>query len=163
VFARALAEAVGAFHLNSDATRTTLGLRGHYSPADKEKVYAEMFDRARQALADHRSVVVDATFFRHDLRQPWLDLARSLRIPCRWFLITAPEDTILERLRSPRPDSEATAAVYASLKARWEPLDPPFLSLDSSTVPLSDMVALAIDWLRKSGYIPVTTNPAHPE
>lgn len=148
VFARALAEAIGATHLNSDATRSILGLRGHYTPSDKEKVYAEMFRLARHALRTRHPVIVDATFFRRDLRQPWTDLARSLHIPCRWFLITAPEAVILQRLLTPRPDSEATAAVYASLKVRWEPLDPPFLALDSNAIALPEMVSIALDWLQ---------------
>jgi predicted kinase len=120
--ARTLAERLGALHLNSDVLRRELGLMGHYSPEDKQQVYATLLLRAREALSKGQVVVVDSTFYKETLRAPFQDLARDCGVEYHWVEIKASEQTLRDRLSRPRPDSEADFAVYESIRDQFEPL-----------------------------------------
>ncbi|GAB2774681.1 hypothetical protein GCM10027275_17150 [Rhabdobacter roseus] len=120
-FARALAAALDGVHLSSDAIRAELARRGTYQDADKEAVYAEMLRRTAQVLSEGRDVVADATFHRQARRALFLNLAKAQEVPYRLIEIRASEATTRQRLQVPRPDSEATWAVYLLLKKEWEP------------------------------------------
>lgn len=120
--ARAFAQRIGAIHLSSDALREELGLMGHYSPEDKAKVYNEMLDRVGIALKEGRTVVVDSTFYRASVRQPFAALAASCDIPVKWVEIKAKETTLRNRLNRPRADSEADFEVYKKIRDQFEPL-----------------------------------------
>ena len=120
--ARTLAERMGALHLNSDVLRKELGLMGHYSPEDKQQVYATLLQRAREALSEGQVVVVDSTFYKESLRAPFQALARDCGVEYHWVEIQASEPTLRDRLSRPRPDSEADFAVYESIRDQFEPL-----------------------------------------
>jgi len=129
--ARAFAALSGATHLNSDMLRLELGLMGHYDPRDKEKVYAALLERAREALLRGAAVVVDSTFFQEHIRAPFQQLAAECGVPLRWVEITAGEQTLRERLSHPRPDSEADFAVYEKIRDAFEPLPADRLCLNT--------------------------------
>jgi predicted kinase len=61
-FARALAERIGAKHLNSDEIRQHLFEDRSYSTREKIAVYRQMADLAFEYLEKDKRVVVDATF-----------------------------------------------------------------------------------------------------
>ena len=129
--ARAFAALSGATHLNSDTLRNELGLMGHYGPGDKEKVYAELLQRVRQALLRGETVVVDSTFFQEKIRAPYRALAAECRVPLRWAEVRAGEQVLRERLSRPRPDSEADFGVYEKIRDQFEPLPEQRLILDT--------------------------------
>lgn len=120
--ARAFAALYGAVHFNSDAMRQELGLMGHYAPADKEKVYTALLEHTGEVLKEGRNVVVDSTFFRASVRQPFMTLAASCGVPVKWVEIKAKETTLRERLNRPRADSEADFKVYEKIRDQFEPL-----------------------------------------
>lgn len=120
--ARAFAQRIGAIHLSSDALRQELGLMGHYTPEDKAKVYNEMLERVRISLNEGRTVVVDSTFYKASVRQPFAALAASYGIPVKWVEIKAKETTLRNRLNRTRPDSEANFEVYEKIRDQFEPL-----------------------------------------
>jgi predicted kinase len=138
--ARALADRTGALHLSSDALRAELCSRGRYDADTKEQVYQEMLGRARNALLNHRPVVADATFHLRARREPFLTLASELKVPCHLVEVQASDRTTLERLRHPRPDSEATWEVYRLLKASYEPPPPTTLKVPGDTLPVEQLV-----------------------
>jgi predicted kinase len=146
-FARAVATSLKASHLNSDKVRTALGLRGHYDPASKLKVYQSMFGQAEKALRQGESLVVDATFYKKSLRQPWIDLARQCRVPCFLIEIRIPEELALERLLVKRADSEATQEVYFQLKAQWENIVENHLVIQAANRSTEEMIAIAANFL----------------
>jgi len=129
--AKAFAKQCGAVHLNSDTLRLELGLMGHYSPEDKEKVYASLLERARTALLAGKQVVVDSTFFSEKIRAPFQALATSCGVPLRWIEVKAAERTLRQRLSHPRPDSEADFSVYEKIRDQFEPLPEDRLILDT--------------------------------
>ena len=149
-FAAALAEKLNAVHVNSDALRTELGLRGSYDTSSKQAVYDAMLAKGDAALQAGQPVVVDSTFFREPLRQPWLDLAEKHSAPFFLIEIRAPEAVIFQRLQQKREDSEANWNVYQMLKENWELIRQPYLVLNSHVLKISEMVELAEQYLAKS-------------
>jgi predicted kinase len=139
--ARAYAAGYGAVHLNSDLLRRELGLMGHYSPEDKEKVYRMLLERTRQLLAEGREVVVDSTFFKESIREPFRQVAAECGARLYWVEVRAPERVIRERLQTPRPDSEADFGVYEKIRDAYEPLGEQHLVLWSEEESLAKMAA----------------------
>jgi predicted kinase len=151
--ARAFSAKTGAHHLNSDLLRRELGLMGHYDPNDKEKVYASLLDQTKTALTNGQHVVVDSTFYKESIRQPFRQLAADCPVPVRWVEVCAQESTIKERLKNPRPDSDADYAVYEKIKNAEEPLPEPHLTLWSDAMPLQTMVDTILEYTT----LPATT------
>lgn len=133
-FSRALAAETDAHHLNSDVIRAELGLRGKYAPEDKERVYRTLRERAEALLDTGSAVIVDATLYREDLRQPYTDLAQRTGSPILWIELHTGEETIRKRVSRQRTYSEADLAVYHKIKTLYEPLQGHHLPLDSDYV-----------------------------
>ncbi len=131
--ARAFAALTGARHFNSDALRRELGLMGHYHLEDKEKVYASLLQHARESLERGETVVVDSSFFKESIREPFRALAVECGVPLRWVEARASEDTLRERLSHPRPDSEADFKVYEQIRDQFEPLPDDRLIIQTDT------------------------------
>ncbi len=141
--AREYAARSGALHLNSDLLRRELDLMGRYQPEDKQKVYDALLLRAGEALSAGRDVVVDGTFHREAARGPFRALARRYGVPLLWIKVLAQQDTVRQRLRKPRTDSEADFAVYGKIRAEAEPLPDPHLELwsdEASPTTLSEEI-----------------------
>lgn len=146
--ARALAARLGALHLNTDVLRREMGLLGQYRPEDKKQVYAQLLERARTALLEGQTVVLDSTFFLETIRAPFRRLAEACRVPLYWVEVQAQERRIRERLQHPRPDSEADAAVFEKIKAAYEPLPEPHLVLHTDEQPLDTLLATVDAYLQ---------------
>jgi predicted kinase len=129
--ARAFAARCGAVHLNSDALRRELGLMGHYSPEDKMRVYDMLLMRADEALKAGKIVVVDSTFYKKNIREPFEHLAERNNVPLKWVEIQAGESVLRERLSKPRSDSEADYTVYEKIRDQQEPFPEERLVLNS--------------------------------
>lgn len=129
--ARAFANLTGATHLNSDTIRRELGLMGQYRPEDKEKVYNTLLLQTREALLRKETVVVDSTFYKEMIREPFRVLAADCGVPLRWVEIQASEQALRQRLSQPRPDSEADFQVYQNIRNQFEPLSEDRLTLQS--------------------------------
>jgi predicted kinase len=151
--ARAFSAKTGIRHLNSDLLRRELHLMGHYNSKDKEKVYATLLEQTKTALLNAQHVVVDSTFYKESIRTPFRLLAADCRVPMRWVEVCAQESTIRERLKTPRPDSEADYAVYEKIKNAEEPLPEPHLTLWSDAMPLQTMVDAILNYTT----LPTTT------
>lgn len=140
--AREYAAKYDTLQINSDLIRQELGLMGQYHPEDKKRVYDALLRRTREALLEgRREVVVDSTFYKESIREPFRRLAADCAAQLLWVEVQAQEHTIRERLQTPRPDSEADFAVYEKIKAEYEPLQEPHLVLTSDEIPLDDMTA----------------------
>jgi predicted kinase len=142
--ATAFAKRCGASHFNSDQIRRELGLWGRYSDEDKAAVYNELLARTLYALSLGETVVVDSTFYRASLRKPFELVAAQVGQKPLWILATAPEEVLRQRVAKPRADSEANEAVLEKIKVQFEPLELPFLTIDTSSGS-ADELAEAID------------------
>ncbi|MCC6725897.1 MAG: ATP-binding protein [Saprospiraceae bacterium] len=130
--ANAIAAKLGAPHFNSDQIRREMGLWGSYGPTDKAKVYEALLERTRQALALGATVVVDSTFYRASLRKPFEEMAAQFALKPLWILATAPDETLRQRVAKPRADSEANETVLEKIRAQFEPLEAPYLTIDTT-------------------------------
>ena len=137
--ARAYAARYEVVHLNSDLLRREVGFMGHYSPEDKERVYNTLLERTRKTLLEGRDVVVDSTFFKESIREPFQRVAAECGARLYWVEVRAPERVIRERLQMPRPDSEADFGVYEKIRDAYEPLHKPHLVLWSDEVSVPEM------------------------
>ena len=146
-FALALAAACGAVHLNTDRVRAKLGLRGHYDPESKQKVYACLLKMLENHLQAGEDAIVDATLYQSEIRKPFLDLAEKYQAPVRWIEIRAEESVIRKRLENKRPFSEADFQVYLQIKKTYEPLEVSHLIIYSDTRPLPNLIQEALAYL----------------
>lgn len=139
--ARAFAQSTGAVHLNSDVLRKSLGMMGHYTAADKARVYDALLAHAEAALLRGEMVVVDSTFYKETIRKPYEQLAKKYQIPLFWVEVRAGEASLRTRLEQPRPDSEANYAVYLAIREQFEPLPDHRLIIDTDNLTPEEAVA----------------------
>ncbi|MBI5914724.1 MAG: ATP-binding protein [Bacteroidetes bacterium] len=146
-FAQALAKACGAGHLNSDVVRSALGKRGQYGTAAKTMIYEALLRQTAAALQSGQSVVVDATFFKSGLRQPFIQVAADAGQAVYWIAVKADEGAIRQRLAKSRPYTEADFEVYKKMKTAYEPLEAAHLVLWSDQFTVDEMVGQAMKYL----------------
>jgi putative hydrolase of the HAD superfamily len=133
--ARALAARLDAVRIEGDRLRDELlgdarrpvheaHWERAFAPGFEQRLYAELLRRAESALADGRSVVLDACFPRQARR---LDArARARRLGAAFLLVECRtrQETVRERLA--QRDAEAGHAgwqeIHDDLTARWEPV-----------------------------------------
>ncbi|MBL7805274.1 MAG: AAA family ATPase [Saprospiraceae bacterium] len=147
--ASAFAAATGALHVNSDVLRKKLGLMGHYTPADKARVYEALIEEAKTALMGKRPVIVDSTFYQEKIREPFRRLATDCGAELYWIMVGASEPVIRERVGKERADSEADFAVYEKIRDAFEPLAGPCLQVWSDRQSLPDMVTAIGEYVRR--------------
>ena len=122
---------------NSDRLRKTLhGIdvftcsseptdQGLYAPEVKEKVYAYLFELARKAIREGRSVILDAAFSAPTHRSTLRHLTDSCGARILFVECQAPDEIILQRLRQRETTpsvSDARETHFAFLKSRFSPI-----------------------------------------
>lgn len=140
-FAARLAERLDAIYLSSDRIRREMFTHRTYSDAEKRDVYHEMIRRAREFPS--RSVVFDATFYRRDIRMLFEEAFPEIT----WIEVTADAKVIRTRLAMPRTDSEADLQVHELIRSQWEPLQGEFLTLQSTSDNIDEMLDHALQYL----------------
>lgn len=143
-FATRLAEKLGAAYISSDEIRKQMFAVRTYSHEEKLSVYHEMTERAARAVVEKKDVVLDATFYRKDIRDL---LTKAVESPLRWIEVWADESVIRERLSKPRMHSEADIEVYLKLRDKWEPLTGEYLRLQSTDNNIDEMLDQATQYL----------------
>jgi predicted kinase len=137
VLAQGLGEAAGMPVISSDVVRKELaGLaprerrlepfgRGIYSARFSVRTYKALLERARQALTEGRSVIVDATFAERRYRRRARDLAQAMGARFLCLECRADEGVIRERLeerlQAGRDASDARWEIYEAQKRVFEP------------------------------------------
>ncbi|MBR9922822.1 MAG: AAA family ATPase [Bacteroidetes bacterium] len=139
-FANKLARDLGAHHLNSDRVRNRMGLRGHYDPESKKKVYNTLLEETKTDLKAGNTVILDSTFYQPEVREPFENLASDLGLEIFWIEVFADEETIRERIDKQRPYSQADFEVYQNIKKKYEAPDSVGIRLDSSRLSPNEMI-----------------------
>jgi uncharacterized protein len=132
--AHGLADRFGAVVLSSDRVRKELaGIdpttgaaaafgEGIYSPAQTERVHAELLDRARRLLGRGESVVLDASWTAAAHRAAAARVAAAACSPLVELRCAVDAGTARRRIRTrARGASDATAAVAAAMAAAADP------------------------------------------
>lgn len=147
-FARHLSRNLNFQYIGSDQTRKEMAVMGQYGIKDKERVYELMKTHADKAIRQGKDVVLDATFYKKSIRDPFASLAEQQQVPWGLIWVHAGEELIQERLSKEREDSEADYGVYLTLKAVFEPPLGPHLKLISGSNNITDMVQEAEKYIR---------------
>ncbi len=141
-FASRLAMELKCSYINSDQVRMKLFEERSYTEAEKKKVYDEILRMAKDAFLKGKGLVIDATYYKQALREPYL------KIPNHFFIeIMAADLIIKERLAEPRTFSEADYSVHQQIKKEWEPLHENHLVIESTHTNIDDMLAKAKRYL----------------
>jgi aminoglycoside phosphotransferase family enzyme/predicted kinase len=97
---------------------------GIYTPAMTERTYVTLGIHAREILASHRWVILDAVYGRRNEREAVAGIARQLGVPFGILYCQAPRDELVRRLDRRKVEgrdiSDATIAVLDSQLARFE-------------------------------------------
>ncbi len=145
-FASRLAGMIHAVHINSDRVRKEMFATRTYSPEEKDSVYTQMLVRMKEVMSRGLSVVIDATFYKNDIRNRFIAGAggdENLAV----IEIKAGDALVRERVGKQRADSEADFEIYALIKSKWEPLDFPHLVLESTENNIGEMLNKAAAYL----------------
>ena len=163
--ARSLARPFHATVLASDVRRKRLaGLRpgesarsdygeGLYAPELRDRTYDSLLESEATALLRERSVVVDATFARADLRRRFVDVAARLGRPFFVVQVRASEEQVRERMERREREggsvSDAGMDVYLRARESFEApdeVDPArVIVVDSEARPVEEEAARLID------------------
>ncbi|WP_123536363.1 AAA family ATPase [Halosimplex salinum] len=131
--AAAVADRLDAERVRSDSVRKELFDDPTYDRAERDAVYEAMLERARDALADGRSVVLDATFERREHRDRAATLAEAVGADLRLVRVVCEASVARERIRGREDDpSDADVAVYENARERFEPLEREHVTIDNS-------------------------------
>ncbi len=94
---------------------------GIYTPAWTRRTYEAMARQAKQGLLDGKRVALAASFRDDQRRRQFIDVARSLGLPVRFFECTLDDDLARRRLAQRQDDpSDADWSIYQSIKESWD-------------------------------------------
>ena len=146
-FAYRLADRLTADYMSSDRLRKDLFTDTTYSEKEKRLVYSKMLMEIKEHIRQDRNLVFDATFYKNDIRQQFINAAGQEN-KIIFIEIQAAETAIRRRLAKNRADSDADFDVYQKIKAEWEPLQEEHLVLESTDSNIRYMLNKAAAYLR---------------
>lgn len=144
-FAKALSKTLRATYINSDSIRETFPGPNRYSRTDKNIVYDMMLKKMLIAMHEGKTVIMDATFYKNDIRRRFTSYVREQGV-LHFIEIVADELVIKNRL-SARQNSHADFGVYQLVKKEWDPIDFRHLTIKSTDNNIDEMISQAIDYL----------------
>lgn len=144
-FAEQLARQLDATYYSTDRERNKMLTERTYGENEKATVYDSLLQKVREAVGHQRHLIVDGTFYKRQLRDKFSNALNFTQ--CFWIEIQANETTIRSRLAKPRIDSEADFAVYKKVKAQWEPMREPHLTLSSNS-DITNMISEAMRYIK---------------
>jgi predicted kinase len=142
--AKELAKRINGLHISSDIVRKELKQRGKYNEKAKFEVYRAMLDLMDAAIKKKQNVVLDATFYKENIRGLFKEKAGEHQTPLYFIEMRAAESVIKERVDKKRPDSEADFEVYLKVKSEFEPLQEDHLVLYPDQEELDKMLDKAL-------------------
>ncbi len=145
-FAKRLASAIRAGYANSDIERKKLSGPKTYSDTEKMQVYDRLLEKMKSHIAEGSDLVLDATFYRKDIRNRFLSAAGIATVI--FIEVFAKPEIIFQRLAQQRDDSDADREVYEKIKAAWEPVAAEHLQLESSNDNISQMLDAATGYIK---------------
>lgn len=144
-FAKALSKKINASYINSDTIRETFPHPNRYSRQDKNIVYDMMLNKMLKAMHEGKTVVLDATFYKNDFRRRFSSYVREQNV-LHFIEVVADESVIRHRL-SERQNSHADFNIYQMIKADWDPVQFPHLTIQSTDSNINQMISQALEYL----------------
>lgn len=131
--AKKIAERLNAVLLRTDVIRKELTSKPSYTEEEKQKVYNEMFFRARELLKKKRRVVLDATFRKKENRRYAESVAKELSVAFKLVVVECSEKITRERIKNRRRDeSDARLEDYLRFKSSFDPIKRNHIIVDNS-------------------------------
>lgn len=127
-----IAKRLDATRLRTDGVRKELYSDPTYSTQESRAVYRTVFDRARAALTDNRTVVVDASFADRQYRETASDVADDCGVPFRLLRVECDEAEVLDRIERRDDISDADVEVYYEMAGAFDPIERECLRIDNS-------------------------------
>lgn len=145
--AKALAGKRGAAYISSDAVRMEALEERTYSPEEKFQIYDAMLQKAEGELKAGRGVILDATFYKRELRGKAREAAERAGAGFRIIECVADEGLLRERMEARKGDlSEADFEVYMKVRGEYEAVEEGHLVVDTA-LPLEEQLKLAEEYL----------------
>lgn len=138
--AEKVAKEYDALYLNSDKIKKGNPPTIDYSDLAKNQGYEEMFTFLKEALADEKHVVLDATFYKKSLRNKILKLADQEGAPVYFIEVVASTRATHERIMKQRRYSDEDLKIYKKIKEQFDPLEIQHLSLRSDRLSITEML-----------------------
>lgn len=131
--ARAVADRLDAERLRTDVVRRDVAPDPSYTDEERRRVYDALFERARAALTDGESVVLDGTFQYRDARERAADLAAEVGADFDLVRVTCDESTVRERIAERTDDpSDAEFETYLTISRAFDPIERDHHTVDNS-------------------------------
>lgn len=146
-FASRLAKMINARYVNSDKVRKELFKERIYSEQEKKAVYDKMLEQMKEAIQQKSNLVLDATFHKKEVREMFVEAMKG-KDEIIFIEVQADENIIRERVKKPRPYSEADFEVYKRISQQNEPLEKPHLVLKSTDDNIDEMLQNASEYLK---------------
>lgn len=128
-----VSERVDGRLLRTDVVRTDLFPDPEYTDAEMRAVYDELFDRARAAVRDGDTVVLDGTFQHAADRERAESLADDLGAPFALVKVECSEDVVRDRIEARTGDeSDADFAIHQQYREAFDALDADHVAVDNS-------------------------------
>ena len=142
-----LSHEAGADFINSDEVRKEMAEDGQYPFDDEMNVYEAMVRRAATSLRGGKNVVVDATFYRVEMRTMFLALARLLYHKVAYIRVVADDEFIRQRFIKFGGAGAVGLSVYEQLKPQFEEVQDSHLILESRNDNIAEMLSLAKQYI----------------
>ena len=147
--AKAVAEKIDAVYLNSDSIRLGMLEEREYTEEEKKQVYEAMFEKSGEELKKGKNVVLDATFYKKELREDAKETADEAGTKIFIIECVTHEDLLKERIlkrKKEETESEADFEVYKKVKMQFEPIEGEHLAVDTS-MELERQIELVLAYL----------------
>ncbi|MBT8184076.1 MAG: ATP-binding protein [Eudoraea sp.] len=148
-FATLLSKHLGYKHYNTDIIRNLSGKSHQYDEEKKALIYDKMLQLTRVQLAKGKSVVIDATFYKKDLRNRFKDLAKEFLTTVKWIEVCANEEVVKKRISKKRKYSEADYLVYQKIKSQFEPMEEEYIQVFSDREEMQLMIEEVIKFIKE--------------
>jgi predicted kinase len=117
-----------------------------YTYDEKEAVYSEMLRQAEKHVQENQDVIIDATFYKQQLRNEFRQALETMS-KVNFIEIIADEKLLKQRLNKSRRFSEADYGVYLKIKSLWEPLAEDHLLIESTENNINTMLEQSLRYL----------------
>lgn len=146
--AKIIGDYAGAVVLRTDEIRKKLFYSPAYTPNENQQVYDELMCQADTKLAQHRPVVLDATFHRRQNRDRAINVAQKYNASVQMVEIICPDEAkLVDHLsHRTRDASDADFQIYQGYKNISEPIEGPHITIDN-TGTLDDLKRKVVSYL----------------
>jgi len=147
-FASHLASKLNFNVISSDKIRRSFITKRSYTSHEKLFIYDIMLNKMEAALGRKEGVVLDATFYKKEVRAKFIKTADKLKTKIIFINIKADKSITEERLSKKRKYSEADYKVFLKIVKEFESLEIDHLTLHSTQDNIEEMLSEAQNYIQ---------------